>query len=379
MTLVPGLADLARALRAGGACGVTRLADVTGLDCIGVPVFQAVRPWGRALSVHQGKGLSATGAKIGALMEAVESDHAERVRAPRFWSAFADLPPAERAPTIGDFARNRRARPCTNAVRAWTSARRIVGSGRIWVPFDVVCMDSTLAGDEKLDRSSDGLAAHFNLENAVTKGLLEVIERDADRVWRSTSAEARALSSFDLDSIRFEWFADLRQRLRERGLGMAIYRQPAVVALPVLTCEIIDGAAGLTGWRCALGWGCHPVAEKALLQSVVEAAQSRLTEISGARDDVRVRTPSQARCAPMGRAMPLPPHIPAIRWSQYQSVFVQPADLGSTAISILLVAAGYPDAAFIDLSRPEQDVIAVKVVAPGLGSDGRTRRPGRPH
>jgi hypothetical protein len=40
--------------------GITRLADVTGLDRVGIPVYQAIRPGSRNLSVSQGKGLSRT-------------------------------------------------------------------------------------------------------------------------------------------------------------------------------------------------------------------------------------------------------------------------------------------------------------------------------
>ena len=65
--------DLIRAARCGAACGVSRVADLTFLDVLNLPVCQAVRPWSRALSVHQGKGLTRRDACLGALMEAVES------------------------------------------------------------------------------------------------------------------------------------------------------------------------------------------------------------------------------------------------------------------------------------------------------------------
>src|SRR4051812_28921774 len=37
--------------------GITRVADITGLDRIGIPVFQGIRPLSRAIVVSQGKGL----------------------------------------------------------------------------------------------------------------------------------------------------------------------------------------------------------------------------------------------------------------------------------------------------------------------------------
>ena len=42
--------------------GITRLANVTGLDIIGLPVFMAVRPNARGISVAQGKGWDASSA-----------------------------------------------------------------------------------------------------------------------------------------------------------------------------------------------------------------------------------------------------------------------------------------------------------------------------
>src|SRR5690349_14254299 len=38
--------------------GITRLANITGLDTVGIPVWTIVRPLGLSLSVSQGKGIS---------------------------------------------------------------------------------------------------------------------------------------------------------------------------------------------------------------------------------------------------------------------------------------------------------------------------------
>jgi ribosomal protein S12 methylthiotransferase accessory factor len=56
-----------------GRMGITRVANVTGLARIGIPVVQAVRPNSRSLSVSQGKGLTLAAAKASALMEAGEA------------------------------------------------------------------------------------------------------------------------------------------------------------------------------------------------------------------------------------------------------------------------------------------------------------------
>ena len=59
--------------------GITRLADLTGLDRVGVPVWSAVRPRTRSLSVSQGKGIDATQAEVSAVVEAIELWCAERI------------------------------------------------------------------------------------------------------------------------------------------------------------------------------------------------------------------------------------------------------------------------------------------------------------
>ncbi len=57
--------------------GITRLADLTGLDNIGVPVYAAIRPRSKNLSTAQGKGLTHQLAQCSAYMEAIEHFYAE--------------------------------------------------------------------------------------------------------------------------------------------------------------------------------------------------------------------------------------------------------------------------------------------------------------
>src|SRR5438270_10686599 len=62
--------------------GITRIANVTGLDFIGIPVVMVVRPNARSLAVSQGKGIDLPAAQASGLMESVEAFHAEHVRLP---------------------------------------------------------------------------------------------------------------------------------------------------------------------------------------------------------------------------------------------------------------------------------------------------------
>ena len=62
--------------------GITRTADVTGLDRIGVPVVMVTRPNAKSLAVSQGKGLDLMAATASGLMESVELFHAEHIELP---------------------------------------------------------------------------------------------------------------------------------------------------------------------------------------------------------------------------------------------------------------------------------------------------------
>ena len=62
--------------------GITRVADITGLDTIGIPVLTVVRPLARSLSVSQGKGVTRDLAAVSGVMESIEMFHAEQRRPP---------------------------------------------------------------------------------------------------------------------------------------------------------------------------------------------------------------------------------------------------------------------------------------------------------
>ena len=55
-------------------CGITRIADITDLDRLGIPVFSAVRPGATqgSVSVYNGKGVSKVEAEVSAIMEGIE-------------------------------------------------------------------------------------------------------------------------------------------------------------------------------------------------------------------------------------------------------------------------------------------------------------------
>ena len=309
---------------------------------------------------------------IGALMEAIECDVAERYDAPRRNCPHGELPSAERAPTPLDFARRGGFGLDETMPLDWVAARRPGAETPLWVPFECVCVDYSRPGDRRLDCSSNGLGARFDDEGAAMKALLEVIERDAEMTWRTASLAAQTLSQVDVDTIDCDWFADLLRRARSRKIAITVHVADAVVPLPVFLCELFEMGAGPALRRRAEGSGCAATVEGALLAAVLEAAQSRLTAISGARDD----GPLAGEGSGAGLGLGLPPSggSRAIDWKRLAgSTWAAAASVADLAAA--LARAGYPDIGFVDLAPPAGAVRVVKAFAPGLGSLSRLRRP----
>src|SRR3954467_15917927 len=73
--------------------GVTKVADVTDLDRVGIPNFMTVRPHdvGPGISYYNGKGTTRAAAHAGALMEAIERHAGERYDGPVIVSSHYNL------------------------------------------------------------------------------------------------------------------------------------------------------------------------------------------------------------------------------------------------------------------------------------------------
>lgn len=270
--------------------GITRLANVTGLDVIGVPTWVAVRPLSKSLSVSQGKGVNNELAQASAIMECLELWHAEEF-VPRGVLAsirnaldepevFSDpfLFPLSQASIIGP----------TDKFE-WIRAENIFSGETRLIPRNIVSLDSSdptrRAGPHI--SSSNGLASGNSLAEATLHAVLEVIERDQITFWLASQLkeDQRTSTRLDLSTIASGLPHALLTKIQSAGLSVAIWYASTTLALPVFVCTIYDDM-GVTPYpQRASGHGCHPRKSIALLRAITEAAQSRLTHISGSRDD----------------------------------------------------------------------------------------------
>ena len=356
----------AAALAASKRCGVTRLADVTGLDRLGLPVWQAVRPAGRSLSVHQGKGATALAAKIGALCEAIEADCAENAPADGPVASFREIPRSRRAPEIGDYCRRRTEVPDVGESIAWCRASDLLTGHEVYLPHLLVSLDYTIGNPSRFDRPSSGLGAGASETDALRTSLFELVERDAVGEWQRSPREARAATGIRLDSIPFDWFGSWRERLASHDCELKVFRIGSVIGAPVFMCVIGAFEEFGSAYRRFSGTAAHGDPETALFKAFAEAVQSRLTLIAGVRDDILPSYYSRAQPGP-ARAGGLP--VAARPWDE-----VERGPSSPQAIAELLADRGYGQIAVKRLGDGLEGVAVTKAFVPGLGTQRRERR-----
>jgi ribosomal protein S12 methylthiotransferase accessory factor len=364
---------LEQARVAAGRCGVTRLGDITPLDRLGLPVWQAVRPAGRSLSVHQGKGATPAAARISALCEAIEAHCAEEVAADGPHCAFDDLPLAARAPEIGDYCKSRDTLPEPAAPLQWCTAMDFLTGAVLNLPFHLVSIDFTTGLPSAFERSSSGLGAGATEQDALRASFFEIIERDAVGEWRRLDPSLRLASSICLDTINFAWFQEWRDRFDSLGVDLHVFRIESIVGVPVLWCAIGGVEAFGRTYRRFYGTAAHGDPQIALFKALAEAIQSRLTMIAGVRDDILPA--DYAHPPPAGVKLPAGDGIYGAGGAELDWSRIEGLECGLEQLAARLADLGYPQIAVRRLNERLAGVAVTRVFIPGLGSLDRTRRP----
>ena len=370
--LVPPEETVARARRLMAPLGITRVANVTGLDTLGIPVVMVVRPNARSLSVAQGKGLTLMAARASGLMEAIESYHAEHITLPLKLATYNQLRFSHRLVDVGALARAGAGGFHEEQRVLWIEGASLRDGGPVWLPYEIVHTDFTLPlppSSGGLFVSSGGLASGNHALEAVCHGLCELIERDAVTLWRCRSEEERAASRVDEATVDDPACREVLAAYARAGVAAAIWEITGDVGVAAFQCAIADAApdpARPIGPMA--GMGCHPAREIALLRALTEAAQSRVTLITGARDDMmhqRLDEAGYLRALGEHRArLEAPGPRRSFRDAPTRAHETFEEDLAF--VLERLAAAGLGEAVVVDLSKPELGVPVVRVVVPGL-------------
>lgn len=258
------------------AAGITRVADITNLDRIGIPVFSSIRPMADrgAISVYNGKGATPSEAKASAMMEGLErysSEVRDRVlKIDCFSHLDGALDPRELILPAG-------AQP--DAMIPWVSGWDIMNDEEIIVPANAVF--HPLPSDYKrlFRTNTSGLASGNVIEEAIFHGLAEVIERDAWALVEATKRTGPLIGDVEDDLARglLDKFA---------AAEVDVYLRDITSDIGVATCAAAADDVKLRDpTLLTTGMGTHTSASVAVLRALTEVAQSRLTQIHGARED----------------------------------------------------------------------------------------------
>lgn len=349
------------------AC-ITRIADVTRLDRIGLPCWQAVRPMGRSLSVHQGKGVSHDDARLGAVLEGLEAHCGEQYAAPITTSSYQQLPLHLRPPALSDFVKDDAIVVEPDDRIDWVVAPDVSGN-EVAVPFACVSMDFTRYLDTPFDRSSNGIAVGSSRDEAIASALLELIERDAITEWKSGSMIERIGDQLDLSQVKLPWIEFWLERLRHADAFLRCYSVKSLTGTPVMASELADVGKSAAPFRAIHGHSAHPDPEVALFRAMSESIQGRAAYIAGSRDDL---LPSDYRernsALRVAFALPLPDGM--------EGVDFKTVAYGPDSIAAMLGAideAGLGPVVVFDLGTVGPFHV-VRVIACGLASRERRRR-----
>jgi ribosomal protein S12 methylthiotransferase accessory factor len=372
--------------------GVTRIARITGLDRTGVEVASAIRPAGHVLQVTNGKGLRFREAARGALHEAAELWAAERPATALPFLATAEEAASSAAPGTPVVSPSELGGP--EGVRcAWLVGAALFRPGPALVPLDAVhCSPGGGPIHPSWCRwTSNGMGAAAGGPAALLHALLELVERDqlaralpegftqreverrlVDPATLAAAAPRTAALADQLERRGFRvHLLDLSPSLpRGRARARATPRDarvPLDLGLPVAAAVIADEEEGSV--PAAAGYACRFSRDGALLAALLEAAQSRATEIHGAREDVAWG--SRGAAAPLAALLASArPRRPAGRLPDLPAT-------GHTAIREVLrrlAGAGLGRGVAVDLTAPDpargrgagRGVHVVKVVVPDL-------------
>jgi ribosomal protein S12 methylthiotransferase accessory factor len=265
------------------AAGITRVADITNLDRIGIPVFSCIRPTAEAgaITVYNGKGATVEESRISAIMEGIERYsselHDRKVHFAPYMEMFAHgrvLDPKDLIlPENSDLER----------ALPWVEGFDIANDDEaVFVPAHAVFHPLPRTYRQLFRTNTNGLASGNTMEEAIFHALCEVIERDAwSLVEASRDTGASVINIDDTACLGMQKkFADAKVEVRVRDITSDI-------GIPTMAA-VADDVLLKDPMLLTIGIGTHTSARIAVMRALTEVAQSRLTQIHGAREDTTI-------------------------------------------------------------------------------------------
>lgn len=264
--------------------GVTRIAEITHLDRLGIPVYSAIRPGAAegAVSIYAGKGATKSQAKASAMMEAFERYSAEiNVEDAQMFETglYGEMEGAINPETL---ILPQQSYKADTTRLDWVKTVDVTDDEEYLAPVNAIYHPYIPRGGAVLFKSNtNGLASGNRIEEAVYHGITEVVERDA---WSIFEAKKKCRGEVVCDGTENPLIRDMLHKFDQSEIEVKLLDLTADVDITTIAA-VADDTVLRDPALLSLGVGTHLNPEVAVIRALTEVAQSRATQIHGTRED----------------------------------------------------------------------------------------------
>jgi len=381
--------------------GITRLADITNMDILGIPNFSAVLPGTEDyIWVYSGKGPTRMDAKASALMESIErySSLPSGNRKKMIQGSYKEVSKVSKILHPSNVVEPMILEYDDEMIMDFLSGYDLVNNDRILIPAPLALFrysPKPPAINPFAYHHTNGLASGNVLEEAICHSLCELIERDATSLAELNASALpynflRTMTKYlsdngleidpvdgtefvdddskypdvDISNIDFKPISNLVKKFNDAKIPLIIKDITSPIGVPTFNASSIEWITEDYGYL-AEGHGTHPDARIALLRAITEVSQTRAANIQGARDDLRKISYGNSN-SDEKKTWQFMKSKNTIQFSEIKSFIHDDILDDINFILSRLVSNGLKQVIVVDLTNPQIMIPVVRTIVPGL-------------
>jgi ribosomal protein S12 methylthiotransferase accessory factor YcaO len=381
--------------------GITRLADITNMDILGIPNFSAVLPGTEDyIWVYSGKGPTRMDAKASALMESIErySSLPSGNRKKMIQGSYKEVSKVSKILHPSNVVEPMILEYDDEMIMDFLSGYDLVNNERILIPAPLALFrysPKPPAINPFAYHHTNGLASGNVLEEAICHSLCELIERDATSLAELNASALpynflRTMTKYlsdngleidpvdgtefvdddskypdvDISNIDFKPISNLVKKFNDAKIPLIIKDITSPIGVPTFNASSIEWITEDYGYL-AEGHGTHPDARIALLRAITEVSQTRAANIQGARDDLRKISYGNSN-SDEKKTWQFMKSKNTIQFSEIKSFIHDDILDDINFILSRLVSNGLKQVIVVDLTNPQIMIPVVRTIVPGL-------------
>lgn len=381
--------------------GITRLADITNMDILGIPNFSAVLPGTEDyIWVYSGKGPTRMDAKASALMESIErySSLPSGNRNKMIQGSYKEVSKVSKILHPSNVVEPMLLEYDDEMIMDFLSGYDLVNNDRILIPAPLALFrysPKPPAINPFAYHHTNGLASGNVLEEAICHSLCELIERDATSLAELNASALpynflRTMTKYlsdngleidpvdgtefvdddskypdvDISNIDFKPISNLVKKFNDAKIPLIIKDITSPIGVPTFNASSIEWITEDYGYL-AEGHGTHPDARIALLRAITEVSQTRAANIQGARDDLRKISYGNSN-SDEKKTWQFMKSKNTIQFSEIKSFIHDDILDDINFILSRLVSNGLKQVIVVDLTNPQIMIPVVRTIVPGL-------------